>query len=334
MDFGGASPIHSIAGDGIHCRLMPWIAENYPWVLDHRVCRRTPPIFLFIKRYLNQCCPAADIRRFFQAYPKALSQKNIHGDMPLHAIVGGFSECDASLFKWMAEECPKPMERRSRMGISVLENICFGLSEFAHYSDDCIEIIKYLIERCPKLVKKKGRTKALPIHSLLSKCNRRKAQDAVILLLKAYPESYDMHARFHKAPCTFPFVERLKPLIDKEIALKEVASTLSDVSTKLPKAIVCSSDSLVQGVANVVDSWSKDRLQVIELELQGLLDQIDAIQKEFEGPDVEFESDEEDMDFDTDDDGQNSQWDDEGEESEGSFGDDSDESDEDSYGDY
>ena len=72
---------------------------------------------------------------------------------------------------------------------------------------------------------------------------------------------------------------------------------MTDVSTQLPKATSNSKDPLLLGVSNVLDSWSKDRLKTIEVELQGLPAQMAAVQKEFEGPDVE-ESDMEDWDED------------------------------------
>jgi len=334
-DDGGGTPIHAIADHSCHCQLMGWIAETYPWVLDHRICRRHPPTFDFLDRYSrNPSCPASPVRRFFQAYPKAFSQKSMLGDTPFCAILGGYNECDADLFKWMAEEHPKGLKLRSRMGnMSVLVHVCAGLSGFEHYGNDTIEIIKYLIKECPKLVRKQRGNKALPIHGLLNHCNRRVVQNAVILLLKAYPESYTMHARFYKAPSTFPFTQRIMPLINREIELKESISMMTDVSTQLPKATSNSKDSLLLGVSNVLDSWSKDRLKTIEVELQGLPAQMAAVQKEFEGPDRE-ESDMED--WDEDDDGENSEWDDndKGDESEDSFDDSDHYSDEESDGDY
>ena len=252
------------------------------------------------------------------------------GDIPLGAILGGYHECDASLCKFMAEQYPKGLKHRSRVGISVLEHVVFGLSEFSHYTNESIEIIKFLIKECPKLVKIKDGRKAVPIHFLVDKCNRGIVQDAVILLLKAYPESYNLHGKFHKAPSKFPFVQRIKPLLDRETALTETVSMLTDVSTHLPKATENNSDHLLQGVSNVVESWSTDRLQTIQAELKSLQAQVKAIKNEFEGPDVE--SDEEEA-FDSDDDGQNPEWNDNGSEEE-AFSDDSDEMDEDSDGDY
>ncbi|CAJ1964373.1 unnamed protein product [Cylindrotheca closterium] len=331
MDHGGAAPIHVIAKNSIHCELMGWIAETYPWVLDHRHCRRYPPTFDLLEQYSGSGCPASSVRRFLQAYPNALSQKNMYGDKPLGAVVGGYNECDAELFKWMAEQDPKAMKRRSRMGnISVLERVCFGMNEFAHYGNDSIEIIKYLIKECPKLVRQRG-GRALPIHALVEKCNRRVVQDATILLLKAYPESYDIPGRFHKAPNTSQFVKRILPLIDRERELKEFMSMLTDVSTHFPKAISVNNSTLLHGVSNVLAAWSTDRRKRVELELQGLPAQMEAVQKEFEGPDVE--SDEED--FDEDDDGENSQWDGGQDEESDNSSDDSDDSmDDDSDGDY
>ena len=83
----GKIVIHKIAGHSTHCLLMPWIATNYQWVLDHEICLERPPAFRLFDRYADRedtGCTAAIIRQFFEAYPQGLTQVNEYGHTPLH----------------------------------------------------------------------------------------------------------------------------------------------------------------------------------------------------------------------------------------------------------
>ncbi|CAJ1962407.1 unnamed protein product [Cylindrotheca closterium] len=309
-------PLHIIAGHDCHYQLMCWIAETHPWVLDHTttaVANRRPPVFDFLGQYTaaNSNCSASTVRRFFQAYPKGLAQKNsprYHGYTALASILGGATECNADLFRWMAEQHPRGMTYKT-MGYSVLGLVCAGLQEFSHYGNDSVEIIQYLIQTCPKLVSQKSLHQGnLPIHALVKKCNRLEVQNAVILLLKAFPESYNMPSELNgKAPSEYPFIEQIMPLIAKEMELTGSISLLKDLSMNFYKAIsdVSSSNNnnnnnnpLLHKVANVLDSWCKDCVTIIEVDqLQGLPAQILAVQYryDFVGSDVESSSDEEEQ---------------------------------------
>ena len=70
-EFAATSVIHNIAYDPSHCVLMPWIATNYQWVLDHEICLQVPPVFDLINRYARRGgttdCTATIIRQFFEA---------------------------------------------------------------------------------------------------------------------------------------------------------------------------------------------------------------------------------------------------------------------------
>lgn len=101
--------IHKVAGHPTLCVLMPWIAANYHWVLDHEIlCLEDPPVFCLINQYANRGatkCSAAIIQQFFEAFPRGLTQINKKGFTPLHAIICRCKhECEPDLFKWLTEQ--------------------------------------------------------------------------------------------------------------------------------------------------------------------------------------------------------------------------------------
>ena len=47
----GHLPMYIIARHSRFCVLVPWIATNYQWVLDHEICILDPPVFDFLEHY-------------------------------------------------------------------------------------------------------------------------------------------------------------------------------------------------------------------------------------------------------------------------------------------
>jgi hypothetical protein len=56
--------------------LMPWIAEKFSWVLDHRSCQRRPPSLQLVDGYTWGMCSASIVRQFFDFFPKGLGQQD------------------------------------------------------------------------------------------------------------------------------------------------------------------------------------------------------------------------------------------------------------------
>ena len=240
-DYNGKRMIHNIADHSTHCVLMPWIATNYQWVLDNEICHEFPPVFDLLNQYASRNatgateCTAAIIRQFFEAYPRGLNQQDVMGTgfTPLHAILYGSAECDADLFKWIAEKCPSNMLKTDEDGETPLHDACRSLD----HSNSSGEICKYLIAKCPESVRIMTDRSALPIHELLSHCQHRRVKEVVVYLLRAYPESYNMASRHSSAPRSVPFIQRIKPLLDEESELKENLAYLREVSRVFQNAL-------------------------------------------------------------------------------------------------
>jgi len=284
-------PIYMIAYHPQHCVLMPWIATNYTWVLDHERC--PPVVFGLLDMYTSRrrtSCTASAIQNFFETYPRALTQKYPEGGNSniLHKILNDYEiECEADLFKWMAEQCPSStlLETNSN-GYTPLHYACNLLAR--HKGRNSSEICKYLIKLCPESVRSmsminhgSSRSRSrLPIHFLQQKCRYRLVREVVVCLLREYLESYDvptddMPIGTQMSPCSIPFIQSIKPHLDEEKELKETAASLKESSSTLTKAVTCTNDQLIRSAFAVFDSWStsfinnmEDKLQLISTQLQ------------------------------------------------------------------
>jgi len=133
---GDDRPIDMIARHPQHCVLLLWIATNYPWVLDHH--RQPPVAFVMLDRYSERrrnSCTSAILKDFFEAYPQALTQQ--HSDYNcnvLHYILESTQgqdgeECEADLFKWLADRCPSStLSETDSNGNTPLLHACLLLS--------------------------------------------------------------------------------------------------------------------------------------------------------------------------------------------------------------
>ena len=273
--------IHKIAGHTSHCVLMPWIATNYQWVLDrdHDIYL-FPSVFHLLNRYANRReetgCTAAIIRQFFEVYPQGLTQVNDaydDGYNPLHAILMGSAECELDLFTWMAEKCPSNMLKTDRNEATPLHRACRFLINHRGYNSS--EICKYLIEQCPESVQMLDNMERLPIHFLLDHCHHRIVKEVVACLLREYPESYNIATSGGRVPSSIPFIQRIKPLLDEEIELKENIAYLQDVSGLFHDALGTASP-LASSTYDAFSNWAtvsfvkrlEAKIELVSLDLQ------------------------------------------------------------------
>ena len=287
----GKRIINKVANHPSYCVLMPWIAANYQWVLDHERCHEYPPVLCLLRRYAERdetsCCTAAIIRQFFEIYPRGLTQQGVMGTgfTPLHAIVFGSAECEPALFKWLAEQCPSNMLKTDREGETPLHRTCNSLisHQARHQGNDSSEICKYLIAKCPESVQILDNLRWLPIHDLLDHCQHRPVKEVVVCLLQVYPESYDVEAETgyesdDLTPSSIPFIQRIKPLLDEEMELKENIAYLRDVAGLFQVAVDGAENSspLASSTCDAFGNWAtvtfvkrlEARMEQISMQLQ------------------------------------------------------------------
>jgi len=318
---GEDCPIYAISGHPVHCVIMPWIAENYPWVFDHEICIEKPPVYTLIRMYGYRSregsiggikCTADTIKRFFWAYPQAHQQANqitlvrqvvrpIEGDTigmmsaletpiptgggyPLHMILKGRRECDFRLFEWLAEQCPDGMLKKDCEGKTTLHMACNALIRHRG-SMTSLEICKYIIKNCPASVRVTGSREDLPIHYLLRHCHHRSVLEVVTLLLREYPESFDLGTvPTNPPPSSVPFIQRVMPNLNEERDLVDNANGLKEILEKFKIAVdegpSNNKTGLVGSVHNAFDSWATSCIQGLDLKkesisrnLQGLCDE-------------------------------------------------------------
>ena len=270
--------IHKVANHPSHCVLMPWIATNYQWVLDNEICLRDPPVFYLLERYINGATRfyTATIRQFFEAYPRGLTQVGEFRFTPLHAILIGSAECEADLFKWIADQCPTNMLRKDNSGMIPLHIACRSLSRRPGYNSRS-EICKYLIEQCPESVQTLDNYRQLPIHFFLDDCQHRVVKEVVVCLLREYPESYNTTSEI-TAASSIPFIQRIKPLLDEERELKENAASLEEVSAAFQDAMDSTQNpsSLASSTCDTFYSWATVFVKRLQARKEQILSELQA----------------------------------------------------------
>jgi len=284
--FGGMPPIFMIVHNGLHCILMPWIAANYSWVLDHKDGKRS--VFDLIdhynRRYDTSQCTTALIKQFFEAYLQALAtQEDNNENSPLHSILSS-RYCDVDLAKWMAQQCPNNMLKTNSDGQNPLHIACSSLSKYKE--DNTSKICKYLITNFPESVRIFDRNSRLPIHLLLDKvidkCQYKCVREVARCLLREYPKYYAIPTEFSFVPSSLPFIQHIKPLLDKEKELVENANQLRQMSVGLEEmpgtlstAVGCTSDQLVRSTADVLNSWAISFIRVLDDKVKDISTQLD-----------------------------------------------------------
>lgn len=248
--FGSSAPIHLIAESQWYCELLPWIAEHHLWVFQHQSCQKKPPHLGLVRSYVNGSCGPGTIRRFYELYPQGLKEKDRdkwRGGYPLSMILEGPEEADADTFIWMAQQYPDAVYHKKPYGGNLLHRVCDSLAmtenEFEYAPVQCTpnmaKICRFLISEHPDLVRgKMKRSRYLPIHMLVYRCNRPIVQEIAILLLKAYPKCVNVVAEsLHPALCTVPFVQEVLPLILEELEIDREILQLVELSQNMSEAL-------------------------------------------------------------------------------------------------
>jgi len=288
-DGGGNVPIVLISDTDL-CILMPWIAAHYDWVLDHEHGKQS--VFMLLGRF--SCskdtpeCTATIIKQFFEAYPRGLEQEDHDGDTPLHIMSKGV-QCDVDLFKWMAQKYPSSMKKENRYGNTPLHVACSSLSRHKG-STNIRNICRHLIANCPQSVRSLNGWHYLPIHLLhLFRLSSRDpfVREVAVSLLREYPESYGISSGrsmggYDGVPKTYPFMQHVKPFLDKEKELIENANQLRVISTgtgeiqgALSTAISTTRDELMRSTAKIFNSWALSFAQGLDDKANEIKSQLD-----------------------------------------------------------
>ena len=279
-------PIYVMAGHPEHCVLLPWIAINYPRVLDHELCLERPPVFGLLEMYAQRQrtrCTSTTLKQFFEAYPQALTQMHpIFGSVLISVLKLG--ECEADLFKWIAERCPSSnLLETDTFGNNPMHHACLLLSRTKTRNSN--EICKYLIQKCPGSVRMADRFDRLAISYLQCVCAYRVVREVLVCLLRVYPESTDIQQPHDRqlprftghSSSSIPFIQSIKPYLDEEKELKETAASLKESIPSLTEAVSCTEDELMRSAFTVFDSWAtsfinstEEKLQLISTQLQDM----------------------------------------------------------------
>ena len=280
------TPLYMITHHPEHCVLLPWIVTNYPWFLDHDRCPRV--VFALLGMYAQRqrtSCTAAILKDFFNAYPRALVAT--HSSMTILHYFLKILECEADLFKWMAERCPDDILLETDSNDSTpLHHACLLLARTKTRNSN--DICKYLIRKCPASVPIFDNAaydnadilplRMLPIHFLhQDSCDYRVVREVVVCLLREYPESYDKRSYGHRIPSSIPFIQSIKPFMDEERELKQNFASLKDSISSLTEAVTRNQDEFMRSAFAVFDSWAtsfintaEDKLQQISTQLQDM----------------------------------------------------------------
>ena len=265
-------PIHLIASQSSLYSLVPWIAANHQWVLDHESIIDDPPVFELIELYKNSRLFGATnsidiaeaIRQFIELYPRSLDQKDSKGFSPLHNMV---RTRNVDLVKRMVELCPSSMRSKTNSGLTPLHIVCACLTKGV--GDDLKEICLHLISECPESVsvRRASIDFVLPIHILLGMCQHQVVREVIVCMLRAYPESYDIQIR-GRAPSSIPFIQHVNSLLVEERALQVNIDQLQLIPGAFDNAVECTRDDLIKSISTVFNSWTKSSIQAMESKIE------------------------------------------------------------------
>ena len=133
------------------------------------------------------------------------------------------------------------------------------------HSDVC------LLQECPESVRVLDNDSWLPIHLLRRHCQHPLVKEVVVSLLREYPESYGMASGYYRAPSSFQFVQRIKPLLDdEEREHKESVAYFQQVSGVFQDAVdgTDNPSPLASSTYIVFDSWTKSLAQHLEARME------------------------------------------------------------------
>lgn len=288
----GESPIYAIADHRNHNTLMPWIAQTYPWVLDHARCQADQdgneidhPTINLVETYSNGHCSEGTLRNYFEVYPKGLNKKDGIGEvLPLQIILTGHEECSADFFQWMAERDTNTLNYTAeRQNWNTLHFACMHLLEYS--TENSAKICHYIIDKCPEMMKQTDVEGNIPIHFIARRCNRPAIQGVLVRLLREYPESYDTTVKAWGYPPldlrSIPFLQHVKPILDEEKIINANIALLQDTSPKLMAATAFSGNCIVTGVSDIFDLWSTSYNLRMKSRCSEFSTAIDVICREF-----------------------------------------------------
>ena len=269
-------PIHLIASQSSLYSLMPWIAVNHQWILDHESIIEDPPVFELIKLFQSTMKQsrsstattairglAETIRRFFEAYPHSLTQKNSKGLSPLHSIVGSRN---VNLIKRMIELCPSSMMSKTNNGLTPLHIACACLTKVL--ANDSKEICKLLISKCPESVRCANVWEKYPIHYLLKYYQHQPVREVIVCLLRSYPESYNISSGEEGEPSSILFIQHVNFLLVEERALQDNIAQLQMIPGAFDDAVECTRDDLMKSTSTVFNAWAKSSIQAMESKIE------------------------------------------------------------------
>ena len=298
-----SGPIQLIAGIP-NCDLLPWIAENYPWVFVHEASQKNPPHLHMILCYLKGGCDLKTVRKFYELYPRGLQEKhgNARDTCPLWLSLKGPDEPEGDLFIWMAKQYPEAVSYVSTWGTTLLHQSCDSLAARKNTRDfkctrNMANICQFLISEHPDLIRQPIRgCEYLPIHALATRCNRPLVQEMVILLLKAYPECVLAEdEEEYPELSTVPFIQQVHPLIVNQLEIDQDISLLAQISQNMTTANSSAlSSSLFSSVSEVFCSWANLQVfSVLPARKNRIQDRIADICRDFEADDIESDDEDE-----------------------------------------
>ena len=283
-------PIHAIARFETICELMPWIAKNYAWVLDHPVLDKCPPSVELIRNFKLRSCSKDLMLSFFQTYPKALTQVDEKKSVPLQQMLCGDLNVDKDrfdLFMWMAKKNPDALLHRDDFNWTVLHYAC-GLIYVteAKANVEVFQITKYLLEQNPEHVIVRDNHGGLPIHMLVGKYSRKNILEVDLLgsLLQICPDSYDSRGYAnYTLPSSVPFLQKLKPILERTDTLLDERSRMEKLSTAFHAGIGEGSQPL-----SIYGSWIEQRINETKEKLNETDAEMEQVYNEFGGNRIKF----------------------------------------------
>ena len=89
---------------------------------------------------------------------------------------------------------------------------------------------------------------------------------------------------YGRSPSDIPFIQTIKPYLDKEKDIKETAVSLTDSTSSFNTAVACTNDQLMRSASTVFGSWAtsfinttEDKLQLISTQLQDMCNEGDYL---------------------------------------------------------
>lgn len=217
--------------------LLIWLARHHSWVFHHEYCGDWDPTNAVSNEAGEFEISSCPLREFLAIYPRWFRSKRLLPGI-VYRVANGYFDID--LFEWvLAHTHSATVDTHGDGSMSILH--CAANSGPSPNSK-AERVCRLIMRKFPHLAQQQidEHCRILPIHLLLEYTDgNRFAQNMVILLLQAYPESYDQTC-FEKPPLKYPspsltpFCQEIKPLLDKKrkLELVKVLSGLKETSVE------------------------------------------------------------------------------------------------------